>query len=146
MTNHTNRESSIESLDRIHTFNLRNTAQTATEVSKPKFIENDMPLGKKKKEEEQQDYMKKANFKNIDLIPGPKVSLGGKVPATEDKPRESIPHNRYCDEELVNIENKQNLPSYPATSNNAAFINKNLYVEESVKVLEQIILKADPLL
>ena len=47
---------------------------------------------------------------------------------------------------MANIENKQNLPSYPATSNNAAFINKNLYVEESVKVLEQIILKADPLL
>ena len=46
-----------------------------------------MPLGKKKKEEEQQDYMKRTNFKNIDLIPGPKVSLGGKVPGTEDKPK-----------------------------------------------------------
>ena len=57
------------------------------------------------------------------------------IPLTESKnqAKSSALHNNYCNEELDDIEEK-NVPSYPAT--NMVYISKNLYVEESVKVLE----------
>ena len=70
---------------------------------------------------------------------GPKVKIDG-IPVAE--PDQAVMHNNYCNDNIEEIEDsKKN--EYPS---NTEFHSKNLYVEESVKVLEQLILKADPLL
>ena len=106
LTHKTNRESSIESLDRIHTFNLRNAVQPSAEVPKQKFDENEALIVKPKREEEQQDYTKKASLKSIEMVTGPKVSIGSRLPKTEEGVKESNSHVKYCDEDLTNIDNR----------------------------------------
>ena len=75
------------------------------------------------------------------------------IPLAESKNqlKNATLHNNYCNDEIGDIED--GVPSYPATSmvytatkNSNNQWGKNIYVEESVKVLEQLILKADPLL
>ena len=75
------------------------------------------------------------------------------IPLAESKNqrKNATLHNNYCNDEIGGIED--GVPSYPAastvytaTKNSNNQWGKNIYVEESVKVLEQLILKADPLL
>ena len=99
--------------------------------------------------------LKEANYKKFDVLNGLTMKIDG-IPLAESKHqlKNATLHNNYCNDDIGDIDD--GVPSYPATSTvyaaakNREHSNnqwgKNVYVEESVKVLEQLILKADPLL
>ena len=77
------------------------------------------------------------------MLISPKVKIEGiPLAASKSHQKHAMLHNNYCDENIGNIsdakKNERPTSTYPMAS--TPHITKNLYVGESVKVLESIIL------